>query len=413
MTGCVRRIVGVGLLSLLAIAMLSACDSGSPPATTEVPTNTLAPINTPQSPSTATPTSTPSLGFGPGTYQVSSDIQPGVYAGRAGTGALGSCYWARLSGVSGEFSDLIANDNAVGQFYLEVLPTDKYLEVGCNITPLSAWNEPVEPLSDIQPGVYLIGRDIVPGTYQGEAGTGTLDSCYWARLSGVSGEFSDLIANDIAVGPYFVRVENSDFALSTSCALELATQVSSATSPTPIAPTLPSTATPTSTPSLGFGPGTYQVSSDIQPGVYAGRAGTGALGSCYWARLSGVSGEFSDLIANDNAVGQFYLEVLPTDKYLEVGCNITPLSAWNEPVEPLSDIQPGVYLIGRDIVPGTYQGEAGTGTLDSCYWARLSGVSGEFSDLIANDIAVGPYFVRVENSDFALSTSCALELATQ
>ena len=59
MTESIRRIVWIGLLSLLAIAMLSACDGGSPPATTELPTNTLAPTNTPKSPPPATPTSTP------------------------------------------------------------------------------------------------------------------------------------------------------------------------------------------------------------------------------------------------------------------------------------------------------------------------------------------------------------------
>ena len=58
-TESIRRIVWIGLLSLLAIAMLSACDGGSPPETTELPTNTLAPTNTPKSPPPATPTSTP------------------------------------------------------------------------------------------------------------------------------------------------------------------------------------------------------------------------------------------------------------------------------------------------------------------------------------------------------------------
>ena len=134
------------------------------------------------------------------------------------------------------------------------------------------------------------------------------------------------------------------------------------------------------------------------------------FGSCYWERLSGVSGEFSDIIVNDNAVGQFYIEILPTDKYFKIDCDITPLDAWPEPAEPLSDIELGTYLVGRDIAPGTYQGKAGTGVLDSCYWGRLSGVSGEFSDVIANDNAVGNYFVSVKASDFALSTTCDLEL---
>ena len=47
---------------------------------------------------------------------------------------------------------------------------------------------------------------------------------------------------------------------------------------------------------------------------------------------------------------------------------------------------------------------------DSCYWERLSGISGEVSDTIANNYSAGQFFVSVEASDFALSTSCALEL---
>ena len=166
----------------------------------------------------------------------------------------------------------------------------------------------------------------------------------------------------------------------------------------------------TPTPQVGFRPGTYQVGEDIRPGVYAGRAGTGLLDSCYWARLKGVSGEFSDLIANDNAAGQFYVKVLNTDAYFKTDCAVTPLHAWPRPDGTMSKIEPGTYLVGRDISPGTYRGEAGVGVMDSCYWARLSGVSGEFSDLIANDNAPGSYFVSVQDSDYALSTSCTLEL---
>lgn len=443
----VRWMAWIGLVNLLLVATLSACDEGSTPPAKVLPTNTSAPSATQkpgpaatQAPTTAA-TSTPRLGFGPGTYQVNIDIQPGVYAGKVGTDVLDSCYWERLSGASGELSDLIANSNAVGQFYVEVLSTDKYFKVACDITPLAAWPGPAEPLSKIEPGTYMVGRDIAPGTYRGEAGTGVLDSCYWERLSGVSGEFSNLVANDSANGPYFVSIEDSDFALSTACALELEAPASTATEkpeptstpgstakPTPdpsptsaarAAPTPEPTATPAPTatpipmPTSGFGPGTYQVNSDIQPGIYVGKVGTEVLDSCYWERLSGVSGELSDLIANDNAIGQFYIEVLSTDKYFKVACDITPLSAWPEPAVPLSKIEPGTYLVGRDIAPGTYRGEAGTGVLDSCYWERLSGVSGEFSDLVANDNAIGPYFVSVEDSDFALSTACALELVTQ
>ena len=189
---------------------------------TPTPASTPTPTRTPTATPIPTPTPTPQVGFGPGTYQVGSDIQPGIYAGKTGTDLLDSCYWERLRGVSGEFSDIIANDNVSGQFYIEILSSDKYFKIDCDITPLNAWTMPDAPLSKIEPGTYLVGRDIVPGTYRGEAGTDVLESCYWERLSGLSGDFENIIANDNATGPYFIAVQDSDYALSTDCAIERA-----------------------------------------------------------------------------------------------------------------------------------------------------------------------------------------------
>ena len=174
----------------------------------------------------------------------------------------------------------------------------------------------------------------------------------------------------------------------------------------------PPTPNPTATPEpkLSLGPGMYQVGTDIQPGIYAGLAGTDILDSCYWARLSGASGELSDILSNDNAVGQFYVEVRSTDKFFEVNCKITPFKDLPTPAGTLSEIGPGMYLVGHDISPGTYRGKAGVDVLDSCYWARLSGLSGDFDDVIANDNATGSYFVTVHASDVALKTACELSL---
>ena len=100
-------------------------------ATTSVPTPTSAtpptytPKPTTRPTATLEPTATPEVGFESGTYRVGSDIQPGIYVGKAGNNVLDSCYWARLSGVSGELSDVIANDIANGQFFVEVMDTDK------------------------------------------------------------------------------------------------------------------------------------------------------------------------------------------------------------------------------------------------------------------------------------------------
>ena len=169
------------------------------------------------------------------------------------------------------------------------------------------------------------------------------------------------------------------------------------------------TMTPIPTP-YTLTPGTYQVGVDIEPGIYAGRTGTGIFDSCYWERLSGVSGEFDDLIANDNAIGQFYIEIQPTDRYFTVRCEITRLKDWPAPAQLLSEIGPGMYIVGRDIAPGTYQGSAGTDILESCYWARLGGLSDELGDIIANDNANGSFYVEVAASDMVFETACDMKL---
>ena len=205
--------------------------------------------------------------------------------------------------MSGEFSDVIAIDNPRGQFYVEILDTDKYFSTGCVVTPLAEWPAPDEPLSNFGIGTYIVGRDISPGIYAGMAGTEILDSCSWTRLSGVSGEFSDVIAIDNPRGQFYVEILDTDKYFSTGCVV------------TPLAE-WPAPDEPLS----NFGIGTYIVGRDISPGIYAGMAGTEILDSCSWTRLSGVSGEFSDVIAIDNPRGQFYVEILETDKYFSTGC---------------------------------------------------------------------------------------------
>jgi hypothetical protein len=172
------------------------------------------------------------------------------------------------------------------------------------------------------------------------------------------------------------------------------------------------TVAPTRTPGIGglIKEGTYLVGTDIEPGIYVGLAGEGLFSSCYWARLSGVTGEWDDIIANDNAEGLFYLEVLAGDKALETKCELTPIDQIPARDELLTELPVGTYIIGRDIGAGLYRGEAGTGITNSCYWARLSNVTGGFGDIIANDNAEGQFFIQVMTTDFALQTKCPVTL---
>lgn len=59
----------------------------------------------------------------------------------------------------------------------------------------------------------------------------------------------------------------------------------------------------------------------------------------------------------------------------------------------------GIHIVGTDIQPGTYRAE---GT-ESCYWARLSGFSGD--DIITNDIGDGTRIVEILATDVGFESS--------
>ena len=186
------------------------------------PEPTPEPTNTPEPTATPEPTPTPEIEglVKEGTHLVGTDIDPGIYVGLAGEGLFDSCYWARLSSLTGSLDDTLANDNAEGLYYVEVLPDDIALETACDLIPIEQIPARDEYLTSLSSGIYLVGRDIEAGTYRGEAGTDVLDSCYWARLTNVSGALDNIIANDNATGQYFIEVLPTDFALKVSCEVE-------------------------------------------------------------------------------------------------------------------------------------------------------------------------------------------------
>ena len=57
----------------------------------------------------------------------------------------------------------------------------------------------------------------------------------------------------------------------------------------------------------------------------------------------------------------------------------------------------GIFLVGDDIAPGEYRSQSA-----DCYWARLSGTSGEFEDIIAN--GNGAAIVTIAESDYAFES---------
>jgi hypothetical protein len=126
---------------------------------------------------------------GDGTYRVGTQIQPGLYKA---TGTGDGCYWERLSGFSGNFSEINANYFGTARTYVQIFPGD----VGFSSHGCGAWttvpSTGARATRITKDGTYRVGIDILPGTYYGyDAG----DSCYWASLSGLSGNFDDIIDN--------------------------------------------------------------------------------------------------------------------------------------------------------------------------------------------------------------------------
>jgi hypothetical protein len=185
------------------------------PGETRVPTDTMPPTETPIP--SATPTPRIEGLIEPGMYLVGTDagkIAPGVYEGKGE-----SCYWERLSGLGGSLDEIIANDGPDGQFYVEVKETDLAFSIDrCSILPLDKVPAPAEFMTHIEPGIYLVGRDIQAGLYQGNG-----ESCYWERLENVAGELDGIIANDLIEGSFFVQIAPTDYAFRIDrCSVDLA-----------------------------------------------------------------------------------------------------------------------------------------------------------------------------------------------
>jgi hypothetical protein len=143
---------------------------------------------------------------------------------------------------------------------------------------------------------------------------------------------------------------------------------------------------------VSFGAGTYQVGVNLPAGTYRSNSNNEA---CYWERLAGFSGTFDDLIANGLGPRPI-VSVSPSDAgfYTDADCG-TWTSVWaTYPSTPLTSFGDGTFVVGKHIAPGTYVASSPS----ACYWERLSGFSGEFEDVIANDFE-GASVVTIAESD--------------
>jgi hypothetical protein len=140
-----------------------------------------------------------------------------------------------------------------------------------------------------------VGVDIPAGTYRTRINS---DGCYWERLKGLSGTLDDIIANSFANYTQVVTIQPTDLAFKTDTDCGTWTSDLSAITASPTSP---------------FADGVYIVGTDLAPGLWRAPGGSG----CYWARLSGFSGELDDISANDFGVFNPTVQILPGDKGFE------------------------------------------------------------------------------------------------
>jgi hypothetical protein len=61
----------------------------------------------------------------------------------------------------------------------------------------------------------------------------------------------------------------------------------------------------------------------------------------------------------------------------------------------------GIYAVGTQIRPGYYSSPGS----DGCYWARLSGFSGDLDDIIDNDFSSGGQYVYLQSGDIGFESN--------
>jgi hypothetical protein len=183
-------------------------DAGVTTTTVRTTTSATRPATTTTQAPTTTSTAPPWPGFGGGTQIVGTDVEPGIYI----VTGTSFCYWERLSGLSGEFGEIIANNNVNGQGIVEIAPTDvAFSSQGCGRWELD--EPPAEPVDTFGSGDWIVGEQIQPGRYRSDVEAW----CYWERASGLSHNLRDIVANDnVTDGSAIVEIAPGDRRFSSS-----------------------------------------------------------------------------------------------------------------------------------------------------------------------------------------------------
>ena len=319
------------------------------------------------------PAAVPGEPFRDGTYIVGTEVAPGRYLADR---FRETCDWQRLSkfgGSAGSDSGVLASRWAEERAIMEIAPSDVgFVSWGCGRwRPVLDRSHP--PVTWIDPGMYVVGVEVEPGTYRG-SGTGR---CQWERLSGFGGTDGETIGcGGRGDSSHIVEIAPTDagFWARKGCGRWVRDGGSAITPGTP------------------FAGGTWRVGEEIAPGRYRAPSLGGPGGSCWWARLGGFRGTDEEYLgryeAGWNTHSSAIIDITASDAgFVSEECGIwtriaDPVLA---PGEPILD---GAFLVGDEIDPGRYRQVTPTDRKGRpCEWERVSGFGGSEAEVIASGSA--------------------------
>lgn len=151
-------------------------------------------------------------------------------------------------------------------------------------------------------------------------------------------------------------------------------------------------------------PGTHLVTPKLKnntavTGLWHSFGGNG----CYWARLDGNG---TVLASATSPSGPRYVEIKAGDTWFRTSNCVLWVQA-DGPFDRRVGVNAngtfgnGDFRIGKDIPSGTYIASSPVG----CYWARLSGFSGQQSDIIESNVGSGEVEIAPGDKGFT-STNC-------
>ena len=120
--------------------------------------------------------------------------------------------------------------------------------------------------------------------------------------------------------------------------------------------------------------------------------------------MSGLGGTLGEIIANDFQpfAGPAIVDIRSSDLAFKFDADCGPFKTYVPPAAPGAVIRPAAWVVGGDILPGTYSTTASAG----CYWERATSFDGSLSSIIANDFmsSGGAAVVAIAATDIAFKS---------